>query len=126
MNPYKIVERPDYFEVLIDRDVDKRDLIATYSLIAEQENYFKKNVLWYFKGDIQPLNYDDSKEMIDLTKSSYPPNTPVTVKNAFVCDSVFVRAAGELYAKDSAMLPFEIKVFDDYDQAVQWLTAPEA
>jgi hypothetical protein len=124
MDPYKIVERSEYFEIIIDRDVDKDDLISTYYMLGEQEAFFSKHTLWTFKGDIQPLNYDDSKELIKLTKSSYPTNVP-KLKNAFVCDSKFVRAAAEIYAKAASHMPFEIKVFDDYDQAVQWLTDVE-
>ena len=122
MTPYKLAELPDFYEVRVDRDVDKGDLIATYCLIAKKENYFKKNSLWFFNSYIQPLNYKDSKEIITLIKSFYPPVAPLRIKSAFVCDSEFVRAAGEMFAKDAARLPFEIKVFDDYDQAVEWLT----
>jgi hypothetical protein len=122
MTPYKIEEKADYFVVTIDRDVVKGDLLATYYLLAENKKFLIKNSLWLFKGDIQPLNYDDGKEMIKISQSSYPSNAPQTVKNAFVCDSKFVHAAAELYAKDAAVLPFEIKVFNDCDEALQWLT----
>ena len=125
MEAYQIVTKPDYIDVIIERNVDKEGIIATFYALNETKGFLKKDILWHFKGNIQPLNYHDTHFITKLAESIYPANAPAK-KHAFVCDSMFVRAASELFAKEATILPFEIKVFDDYDQAVQWLTAPEA
>jgi hypothetical protein len=124
MEAYKIVTKPDYIEVIIEKNVDKEDIIATFYTLSEIKGFLEKNILWYFKGNIQPLNYNDTHYITKLTKSIYPANAPET-KHAFVSDSTFVRAASKMFVKDASILPFVIKVFDDHDQAVQWLADAE-
>ena len=125
MEPYEIVTKPDYTEIIIEKDIDKKDIVATFYALMETEGYFSKNSLWLFKGHIRPLKYIDTPYVTKLAKSIYPVNAPET-KHAFVCDSAFVQAASNMFVKDASDLPFVIKVFADYDEAVQWLVAPEA
>ncbi len=120
MEAYKIVTKPDYIEVIIEKDVDKEDIIATFYALNETKGFREKNYLWYIKDNVRPLNYNDTHYIIKMIKSISPANAPET-KHAFVCESTFVRVASKLFIKDASILPFVIKVFNDHDQAVQWL-----
>ena len=124
MKPYEIVNRQDYIEIIIERDVHKDEIIATFFALNDIEGFRKKNYLWHVKGNVRPLNYYDSQELTKLIKSIYPADKPGT-KHAFVCDSTFVRAASKIFVDDSSILAFVIKDFSNYGKAVQWLQSPE-
>jgi hypothetical protein len=124
MGPYKIVTKPDYIEIIVEKDINKEDIIATFYKLNEIKGFRDKNFLWYVKGNVRPMNYYDAHDITTMLKSIYPANAPGT-KHAFVCDSAFVRAASKMFIKDASILPFVLKDFNDYDQAVQWLIKPE-
>ena len=124
MEPYKIIECSGYLEIVIDRDMLRPAVIATYLALSERTSFPTDNVLWHVQYDIQPLSYRDIQDIVSITKSSFPLDAPKS-KDAFVCESAFLRAAATLYALETAPLPFEVKVFDNYDKAVAWLTTAD-
>lgn len=80
----------------------------------------QKNGIWVFREGQENLSYDDLHKLKDFIKESYPKDVKIN-KTAIVVESGFQSSMAESFRQISEDLPFEIRVFSDFQNAEDWV-----
>ena len=79
-----------------------------------------KNRIWVFREGPEKFSYDDLHNLKDNIKENYP-NDHKIGKTAIVIKSGFQSNMAESFRQIAEDLPFEIRVFSDFQAAEDWV-----
>jgi hypothetical protein len=80
----------------------------------------KKNRIWVLREGPEKFSYDDLHKLRDIIKENYPADHQID-KTAIVIESEFQSSMAESFRQVAKDLPFEIKVFSDFQAAEDWV-----
>jgi hypothetical protein len=79
-----------------------------------------KNRIWAFREGPENFSRDDLHKLGDIIKENYPNNHKVN-KTAIVIESDFQSGMAESFKQIAKELPFEIRVFSNFQAAEDWV-----
>ncbi len=79
-----------------------------------------KNRIWVFREGPEQFSYDDLHKLRDIIKENYPNDHKIN-KTAIVVESGFQSSMAESFRQVAKDLPFEIRVFSDFQAAEDWV-----
>ena len=79
-----------------------------------------KNRIWVFREGPEKFSYDDLHKLRDIIKENYPNDHKIN-KTAIVIESGFQSSMAESFRQIAEDLPFEIRVFSDFQAAEDWV-----
>ena len=79
-----------------------------------------KNRIWVFREGPEKFSHDDLHKLRDIIKENYPNNHKVN-KTAIVIESDFQSSMAESFKQITKDLPFEIRVFSNFQAAEDWV-----
>ena len=79
-----------------------------------------KNRIWVFREGPENLSYDYLNKLRDFIKENYPRDATLN-KTALVVESGFQSHMAESFQQIAKDLPFEIRVFSDFQSAEDWV-----
>ena len=80
----------------------------------------EKNRIWVFREGPEKFSYDDLHKLRDIIRENYPNGHKIN-KTAIVIESEFQSSMAESFAQIAKDLPFEIRVFSDFQAAEDWV-----
>ncbi len=80
----------------------------------------EKNRIWVFREGPEKFSYDDLHKLRDIIKENYPNDHKIN-KTAIVVESGFQSSMAESFRQIAEDLPFEIRVFSDFQAAEDWV-----
>ena len=80
----------------------------------------EKNRIWVFHKGPEKFSYDDLHKLRDIIRENYPNGHKIN-KTAIVIESEFQSSMAESFAQIAKDLPFEIRVFSDFQAAEDWV-----
>jgi hypothetical protein len=78
------------------------------------------NRIWVFREGPEKFSYDDLHKLRDIIKENYPNDHKIN-KTAIVIESGFQSSMAESFRQIAEDLPFEIRVFSDFQAAEDWV-----
>ena len=88
--------------------------------LAQAENFPSLHALWSFSPGVRPLAYHEFDEVIGFLEKLYAQG-PTRKKVALVVPVSFARATAEVFVKQAAGLPIDLRVFSTRSEAADWL-----
>ena len=79
-----------------------------------------KNRIWVFREGPEKFSYDDLHHLRDIIKENYPNDHKIN-KTAIFIESEFQSSMAESFRQVAKDLPFEIRVFSDFQAAEDWV-----
>jgi hypothetical protein len=79
-----------------------------------------KNRIWVFSEGPEKFSYDDLHKLRDIIKENYPKEAMIN-KTAIVVESGFQSNMAESFRQIAKDLPFQIRVFSDFQAAEAWV-----
>ena len=80
----------------------------------------ERNGIWVFRAGQEKFSYDDLYRLRDIIKENYPKDVKVN-KIAIVVEPGFQLKMAETFRQIAEDLPFEIRVFSDFQAAENWI-----
>jgi hypothetical protein len=116
----KITVKRDY--ILVEpKEVDFWEIWEGIGEVRNLAEFSEKNDIWAFHEGPIKLDYVDLYKLKDFVKEIYPKNVTRS-KTAIVVASGIQSAMALLFSQIAEDLPFEIKVFSDFQAAEDWIT----
>jgi hypothetical protein len=116
----KITVKKDY--ILVEpKEVDYWQIWESIGKVRNLPEFPEKNDIWVFHDGPIKLTYVDLYKLKDFVKEIYPENVKRS-KTAIVVESGLQSAIALFFAQIAKDLPFEIKVFFDFQTAENWIT----
>jgi len=79
-----------------------------------------KNRIWVFHKGLENFSYDYLPRLRDFIEENYPRDAKIN-KTALVVESGFQSQMADSFRKIAKDLPFEIRVFSDFQAAEEWV-----
>jgi hypothetical protein len=116
----KITVKNDY--ILVEpEEVNFWDIWESIGQVRNLPGFCKKNNIWAFhKGPIK-LDYVDLYKLKDFVEEIYAENLSKG-KTAIVVETGIQSAMASLFSQIVEELPLEIKIFSDFQDAIDWIT----
>jgi 2-hydroxy-3-keto-5-methylthiopentenyl-1-phosphate phosphatase len=116
----KITVKRDY--ILVEhKEVDFGEIREGIEKLRELPESSEKSDIWVFKENRIKLDYVDLQNLKEFVKKIYSKNVTMS-KTAIVVESGMQSAIALLFSQITENLPFEIKVFIDFQAAEDWVT----
>lgn len=80
----------------------------------------EKNRIWLFRDGPENITDEGLQGLRDFIKENYPPDAKVN-KTAIVIESEFQANMASIFQRLVADLPFDIRVFTDFQAAEEWV-----
>lgn len=115
----KITVKSDY--ILVEhQEVDFGEIWEGIEKLRDLPQSSEKSDIWVFQENRIKLDYVDLHNLKEFLKEIYPKNVTMC-KTAIVVESSIQLAIRLLFYQISKNLPFEIKVFTDFQAAEDWV-----
>jgi hypothetical protein len=88
--------------------------------LAKAEGFPTLHALWLFSPGVRPLPFHEFDDVIGLLEKLYAQG-PTAKKVALVVPVSFARATAEVFVKQAAGLPIDLRVFSTRSEASDWL-----
>ena len=116
----KITVKRDYI-LTEHKEVDFGEIWEGIEKVRDLPESSEKNDIWVFHETRINLDYVDLHNLKEFAKEIYPIKV-IKSKTAIVVESDIQSAIALLFSQISENLPFEIKVFNDFQVAEDWIT----
>ena len=116
---YRIEKKDLIVEVNVWGQTSSREVLQIIKELQSKNPLRELPDLWII-SELNGVFLDEFPDIVNMLSSLFLPNM-VASKTALVATSELVRAQLELYRMDAARLPFETQVFNNREDAVQWL-----
>jgi hypothetical protein len=103
--------------------VGKKMVISAYSSLLKQKSFnTKSHTLWDFRESIVDLSMNDINEVAQAVTSAGDQRSD-KARSAFITSDPSDTAILQTYITATAHYPVEFRLFDDYQQGIDWLMA---
>jgi len=119
MSP-EITINKDYNLVELKEGINYREIRRAVARLFYASGIPEKNGIWVFREGLEKFSYDDLYRLKDLIKENYPKDVKIN-KTAIVVESGFQSRMAESFRQIAEDLPFEIRVFSDFQAAEDWV-----
>ncbi len=119
MSP-EITINKDYNLVELKKGINYREIRRAVARLFYASGIPEKNGIWVFREGQEKFSYDDLYRLKDLIKENYPKDVKIN-KTAIVVESGFQSRMAESFRQIAEDLPFEIRVFSDFQAAEDWV-----
>ena len=119
MSP-EITINKDYILVEPKKGINYREIRRAVARLFYVSGIPEKNGIWVFREGLEKFSYDDLYRLKDLIKENYPKDVKIN-KTAIVVESSFQSRMAESFRQIAEDLPFEIRVFSDFQAAEDWV-----
>ena len=120
---YEISSQENYLLVNIQNNFDSQQAISAIKELFSRDDYSDRNDIWNIGAKIVNLSFQEL-EVIAKTISYIYPSNATRSKTAFVVTSLFPTAMASEFIKFAKTLPYELRIFDNLEEAEQWLLPP--
>ncbi|MEZ4388071.1 MAG: hypothetical protein R3D98_10945 [Candidatus Krumholzibacteriia bacterium] len=103
---------------VVDYDTVHRLLIREIA----RPDFLHSNDIWHFVGCLPDLHFDELDAIVQDIARVYPDGA-TRKRTALVVEPGLMGAMVNLWVEHARELPFEVKVFEVYDEAVDWVTS---
>ena len=110
-----------YIKISVSGVVDKVNLIAAISELVMHPDYEKKYSLWDFSRGKMGLSIGDLKEVVGILRLYKIKSKNFANKSAILVPGMLNKAIADVFTTMSKFLPFEYKVFTEFDKAEAFL-----
>lgn len=115
----KITVKKDY--ILVEpKEVDYWQIWEGIGKVRNLPEFSEKNNIWVFREAPIRLTYVDLYKLKDFVEEIYPENVTRN-KTAIVVETGIQSALAFFFSQIAEDLPFEIKVFSDFQTAEGWV-----
>jgi len=119
MSP-EITINKDYNLVELKEGINYREIRRAVARLFYVSGIPEKNGIWVFREGQEKFSYDDLYRLRDIIKENYPKDVKIN-KTAIVVESGFQSSMAETFRQIAEDLPFEIRVFSDFQAAENWV-----
>jgi hypothetical protein len=119
MSP-EITIKKDYNLVELKEGINYREIRRAVARLIYLSGIPEKNGIWVFREGQEKFSYDDLYRLKDLIVEIYPQDVKIN-KTAIVVESGFQSRMAESFRQIAEDLPFEIRVFSDFQAAEEWV-----
>ena len=118
--PPKITVKKDYIKIE-PKEVDFGEICEGIAEVRNLPELSEKNNIWVLHEDPIKLDYVDLYKLKDFVREICPKNANKR-KTAIVVKSGIQSAMAMLFTQIADNFPFEIKVFFNFQDAIDWIT----
>jgi len=122
MPGYEIHHKAKHIEVHITQDLTPEFFTEVLGKVARIKDFQYENTMWLFARDIKPLSLSDFGWILNTIRMLYPDH-PVDKKSALVANDNLVKIATQAFEQAAASLPYTLRAFSKYEDALAWLNA---
>ena len=116
----KITFKKKYIILEPEAGTDFRQIRAGLARLYYVPGLPEKNRIWRFRDGPENISGQDLQALKDFIRENYPPDAKVN-KTAIVIESNFQADMARTFKQLVADLPFEIRIFTDFQAAKDWL-----
>ena len=117
----RITIEEDYI-VVEPQENEYWEIIGILAKLFKMPEYLTRDVIWRFRAGPLHAAYDELYQIRDFIQKHYPANAKADKKAAIVVETGLYAAIATEYVKIAKALPPEIKIFSDFNEAVDWIT----
>jgi hypothetical protein len=121
LSDYDIKILPTHNEVRLRGRVDRRLVGSILEELKDSEGFPDRNAIWILEDTIEPPSFDEF-ESIAVEVKRYLPTARVDKRVGLVGSFGTVSSMLELWRASATDLPFKMEIFQDYENAVHWVT----
>lgn len=115
----KIIVKKDY--ILVEpKEIDYWEIWEGIGAELNLPKFPEKNDIWVFHDGPVHLTYVDLYRLKDFIQKNYPEDAKRN-KTALVVETGIHKAMAEFFIQIGEDLPFEIRVFSDFQAAEDWI-----
>ena len=119
MSP-EITIKKDYILIEPKEGTDYSEIKRGVARLFYANKIPEKNRIWVFREGPEKFSYDDLHKLRDIVKENYPNDHKIN-KTAIVIESEFQSSMAQSFKQVAKDLPFEIRVFSDFQAAENWI-----
>jgi hypothetical protein len=119
MSP-EITINKDYILVEPKKGINYWEIRRAVSRLFYVSGIPQKNGIWVFREGQEKFSYNDLYRLRDIIKENYPKDVNIN-KTAIVVESGFQSSMAKSFRQIAEDLPFEIRVFSDFQAAEDWV-----
>ena len=119
MSP-EITKKKDYVLIEPKAGTDYSEIQRAVGRLFYVDEIPEKNRIWVFREGPEDFSFDDLHKLRDIIKENFPNDHKIN-KTAIVIESDFQSSMAESFRKIAKDLPFEMKVFSDFQAAEDWV-----
>ena len=119
MSP-EITKKKDYILIVPKAGTDYSEILRGIGRLFYIDEIPEKNRIWVFREGPEKFSCDDLYKLRDIIKENYPKDHKIE-KTAIVIESDFQSRMAESFKQIAEDLPFEIRVFSDFQAAEDWV-----
>ena len=119
MSP-EITINKDYNLIELKEGINYREIWRGVARLFYVSGMPEKNGIWILREGPENLSYDDLYKLRDIIKENYPKDVKIN-KTAIVVESGFQSSMAESFRQIAKDLPFELRVFSDFQPAEDWI-----
>ncbi len=120
MSP-QITNKRDYILIEPKEGTDYSEIQRVVARLFYIDEIPEKNRIWVFREGPEKFSYEDLHKLKDIIKENYPEDHNVR-KTAIVIESEFQSSMAESFRQIAKDLPFEIRIFSDFQPAEDWVS----
>jgi len=121
LSDYRIEVLPTHNEVTLSGRIDRRLMVAILEDLAKTEDFPHRNAIWIIEDAVEPPSLDEIEILAAEVQRVLPP-TLVDKRVGLVVRRRTVTSKLELWRSAATDLPFRLEIFQDYENAVHWMT----
>ena len=119
MSP-EITINKDYILVEPKDGINYREIRRAVARLFYASGIPEKNGIWVFREGRGKFSDDDAYRLRDIIKENYPKDVKIN-KTAIVVEPGFQSKIAESFRQIAEDLPFEIRIFSDFQAAEDWV-----
>ena len=121
MSDYRIEILPTHNEVTLSGRIDRSLMVAILGDLAETRDFPHRNAIWIIEDTVEPPSLDEIEILAAEVQRVLPSNL-VDKRVGLVVRRRKVTGMLELWRSAATNLPFRLEIFQDYENAVHWIT----
>ena len=122
--PYEITTSDTHHEIRVFGETSKTEILEIIQSIAQRDPLKTLPDLWCVAAESQ-IPFFHFADIAQTIQRWLPPNV-VRNRTAIVAADDFHKALLELYRAEASILPYDMRVFRDRDEALEWIKAGPA
>ena len=119
MSP-EITHKRDYILIEPKAGTDYSEIQRAVGRLFYVDEIPEKNRIWVFREGPEKFSFDDLHKLRDIIKENFPNDHKIN-KTAIVIESDFQSSMAESFRQIAQDLPFEMRVFSDFQAAEDWV-----
>lgn len=118
--PLKITFKKNFIILEPEAGTDFRQIRSGLARLYYVPGLPEKNRIWLFRDGPENITDEDLQGLRDFIKENYPSDAKLN-KTAIVIESEFQASMASAFKRLIADLPFDIRVFTDFQAAEEWV-----